>query len=106
MSTTNLQAFQIKLSFDEGLKKTWNILAHEYEALDKASIVRLALNTLAKQIQRQKPYSEKELFQYFDELNASTKGMSEKEFFEWWNKNKSKHIHEPSLLLLSRIKYR
>jgi hypothetical protein len=42
---TNLQ---IKLSFDEGLQKMWSILLKEYEGLDKASIIRLAINHLAK----------------------------------------------------------
>lgn len=89
MNTTTTRSFQIKLAFDEGLQKTWDTLAREYEALDKASIVRLALNNLAKQLQKPTPYEERELFAYFDEREKSKEGMTEKEFFKWWNKNKS-----------------
>lgn len=91
MANSSSQTFQIKLAFDEGLRRTWDKLTHEYEALDKASIVRLALNTLAKQIQKPKPYTEeeeKELFAYFDMLNKSNDGPTEEEFFKWWNENK------------------
>lgn len=82
------QTFQIKLSVDEGLKQTLDILKREYTALDKAAIVRLALNNLAKEVRKPTPEEEKELFQYFDKLSKSDKGMTEDEFAKWWNENK------------------
>lgn len=93
MQTT--QTFQIKLSLDEGLKRTWDVLKNEYVALDKASIVRLALNNLAKETtmpqKMRKPTAkeEVELFQYIDRLEKSKVGMTEKQFADWWNENKS-----------------
>ena len=40
---------QVKLSLDSGLADIWMYLIEEYKGLDKASIMRLALNNLAKQ---------------------------------------------------------
>ena len=88
MKKTNVQNLQIKLALDEGLKKTWAMLEQEYEALDKASIVRLALNNLVKETKKQQDLIEQELFQFFDEIEKRNEGMTQKEFFKWWNKNK------------------
>jgi len=88
MTQISSQTFQIKLALDEGLKKTLETLTREYEALDKASIVRLALNNLAKEVKKPTKTEEDELFQYFDTLSKSDKGMTEDEFADWWNKNK------------------
>lgn len=93
MNTT--PAFQIKLSFDEGLQQTWNILKRRYVALDKASIVRLALNNLVNEVdelskvKKLTPEKEQELWQYMERLEKSKVGMTEKQFARWWNKNKS-----------------
>ena len=87
MSTTNPSTFQVKLALDEGLKKTLIVLEQQYEALDKASIVRLALNNLAKTVIKLTPAEENELFQYFADLTKSGKGMTEKELADWWNEN-------------------
>ncbi|HRN69621.1 MAG TPA: hypothetical protein PLS49_00420 [Candidatus Woesebacteria bacterium] len=83
------QTFQIKLSVDEGLKQTLDILKKEYSALDKAAIVRLALNNLAKEVRKPTLQEEKELFEYFDMLSKSDKGMTVNEVVEWWNKYKT-----------------
>ena len=88
MKKTNSQNLQVKLSLDEGLKKTWRLLEQEYQALDKASIVRLALNNLVKmtKTQENKLYTIDEIL---DMVENRTEGMTEEEFFEWWNKNKT-----------------
>ncbi|MBI4008635.1 hypothetical protein HY357_00205 [Candidatus Roizmanbacteria bacterium] len=78
---------QFKLALDEGLKKTWLLLEQEYQALDKASIIRLALNTLAKQTTA-KEYLDYSIDKILDEIESRDEGMTEKEFFQWWNKNK------------------
>jgi len=90
MKTTNSQNLQIKLSLDQGLKKTWYLLKKEYEALDKASIVRLALNNLAKQstAKEYKEYLDNSLDEILEEIESRKEGMTEQEFFDWWNKNK------------------
>lgn len=88
MKSSNSQNLQIKLSLDQGLKKTWQLLAQEYQALDKASIIRLALNNLAKETKIRMEKIERELFQYLDEVENRKDGMTEEEFFKWWNKNK------------------
>ena len=92
MTQISSQTFQIKLALDEGLKKTLETLTREYEALDKASIVRLALNNLAKEVKKPTPEEEKELFQYLEERTKSNEGMTEDEVAEWWNKYKSELI--------------
>lgn len=91
MSTTTGQTtnLQIKLSLDEGLQNIWKYLSKEYEGLDKASIVRLALSTLAKFTKRQELYDEDMLFSYLDELDKTGQGMTEEDFFKWWNENKA-----------------
>jgi hypothetical protein len=89
MVNISSQNLQVKLSLDEGLKNTWNILTREYQALDKSGIIRLALNNLAKEVKKLSPSEEKELFLYFDTLSKSKEGMSEEKFANWWNKNKS-----------------
>lgn len=90
MKTSDSRNLQIKLSLDEGLKKTWVYLKKEYEALDKASIVRLALNNLAKQstAKEYKEYLDNSLEEILDEIESREDGMTEQEFSDWWNKNK------------------
>ncbi|OGK25021.1 hypothetical protein A3A46_04325 [Candidatus Roizmanbacteria bacterium RIFCSPLOWO2_01_FULL_37_13] len=90
MKKTNPQSLQIKLALDEGLKKTWLQLKQEYQALDKASIVRLALNNLAKRstTKEYKKYLDNSLDEILREIESREDGMTEREFFEWWNKNK------------------
>ena len=90
MKKNNSQNLQVKLAFDEGLKKTWALLENRYEALDKASIIRLALNALAK-LSTQKEYGDyldKSMDELITEVETRENGMTEEEFFEWWNKNK------------------
>ncbi len=80
---------QIKLSLDKGLQNVWSFLAEEYEGLDKAGIVRLALNNLAKATKRQNTtFSQFDLAKFFTELDQRESGPTEKEFARWWNKNK------------------
>lgn len=86
--SNSIQSLQIKLAFDEGLQKTWDTLTQEYEALDKASIVRLALNTLAKQVRKPSLSEEQALFNYIAERENSSEGMTENDFFAWWNAHK------------------
>lgn len=83
------QSIQMRLSLDEGLKNVWNYLAKEYEGLDKASIVRLALNTLAKTTRKQELLTVSNVLAVLEKLKTTEKGMDEDEFFEWWNTNKS-----------------
>ena len=80
-------SLQIKLSMDKGLKTTWDYLSDRYGALDKASIIRLALNELAKEAYKaEKPTSLNDLLNEIDRNNLS--GPTEDEFFEWWNEHK------------------
>lgn len=85
--SSQTQNLQIKLSLDEGLQNVWKYLSQEYQGLDKASIVRLALSTLAKTTRRQEA-EVLPLDASFKKLDDSREGMTEEEFFEWWNKNK------------------
>jgi hypothetical protein len=83
------QTIQVKLTLDEGLRNIWDTLSKEYEGLDKSGIVRLALNNLAKAVKRHE--SERlqvEMGKFLDELDKKTEGPTEREFAEWWNKNK------------------
>ena len=89
MQTTKTNSLQFKLSFDEGLKKTWEYLSQEYEALDKASIVRLALNNLAKTTKKQETLSQIDVLDILENLKSTEKGINEDEFYKWWNENKS-----------------
>ncbi|MBI4226540.1 hypothetical protein HY612_05515 [Candidatus Roizmanbacteria bacterium] len=90
MKKTNTPSLQIKLALDAGLKKTWLQLKQEYQALDKASIIRLALNNLAKQstTKEYKEYLDNSLDEILKEIESREVGMTEEEFFAWWNKNK------------------
>lgn len=83
-TTSNLQ---LKLSLDEGLTDIWGYLKKEYQGMDKSSIVRLALNTLFKETKRSqyRLYSIEEILK---ELEGGAEGMTEKEIYNWWNKNK------------------
>ena len=83
------QSLQFKLSLDEGLKNMWSYLKKEYEGLDKASIIRLALNNLVKTTKRQQFVFSTNVLDVLAELKKKEKGMSEEEFFDWWNENKS-----------------
>ncbi len=83
------QSIQLRLSLDEGLKNVWSYLSHEYEGLDKASIVRLALNTLAKTTKKQELLTTDNVLELLEKLKTTEKGMNEEEFFEWWNIKKS-----------------
>lgn len=80
---------QIKLSMDPGLKAEWDFLLSRYNGLDKASIVRLALNELSykeKKSDDKKFNSMSEIMDEIDRVNVN--GPTEEEFFEWWNENK------------------
>ena len=86
----NSDNLQVKLSFDEGLKNAWSYLIREYEGLDKASIIRLALNTLVKTTRKQQTVPSDQVLDVIADLKRKEKGMNEKDFFVWWNENKSK----------------
>lgn len=86
---TPSKSIQLRLSLDEGLRNVWSYLAKEYEGLDKASIVRLALNTLAKSAKKQELLTVSNILEVLENLKTTEKGMNEDEFFEWWNTNKS-----------------
>jgi hypothetical protein len=45
---------QVKLSMDENLKDIWEDLREYYKGLDKASIIRLAINNLARKTDKDK----------------------------------------------------
>ena len=80
---------QVKLALDEGLKKTWEFLQKEYPALEKSSLIRLALNNLADE--KRKEVSNKQMLQVVNDLQAEYKpenSMTEEEFIEWWAKIK------------------
>lgn len=85
---TAVQNLQIKLSFDEGLKNIWGYLTREYQGLDKASIIRLALNNLAKITKNQQYRSPTDIVGVIETLKRTETGISEDEFFDWWNKSK------------------
>lgn len=77
---------QIKLSMDEGLKNTWDYLSTRYDALDKASIIRLALNELVVKAKKEEP---KDLLSILEETDKDkTIEWSEEDAYEWWNENK------------------
>ncbi len=90
MTSTQNRNIQIKLSLDRGLQNVWSFLAEEYEGLDKAGIVRLALNNLAKATRRQNGISgEFNLLSFLSELDQhKSASPTEKEFAKWWNENK------------------
>ena len=88
MAEKKRENIQVKLALDEGLEKTWKTLTDEYSALDKPGIIRLALNNLAKQVNRENV--DQEMLQLVRDLEANYEGMSESEFAEYWNKNKKK----------------
>ncbi|MEK7597902.1 MAG: hypothetical protein AAB441_04625 [Patescibacteria group bacterium] len=87
MSNGTTSNLQLKLSLDQGLTDVWGYLKKEYQGLDKSSIVRLALNTLFKETKRSqyRLYSIEEILK---ELEGVNEGMTEKEIYNWWNKNK------------------
>lgn len=86
MATQNLQ---VKLALDPGLQKIWSFLTEEYMGVDKAGIIRLALNNLVKVTKREKAAAEKfDMEAFFADLDKGKSGMTEKEFAVWWNKNK------------------
>ena len=58
------------------------------EGLDKASIVRLALNTLAKTTKKQTQSAD--ILDLLDTMKKSETGMTENEIFDWWNESKKK----------------
>jgi hypothetical protein len=70
---------QIKLSLNNGLNDIWCFLIEEYKGLDKASIVKLALNNLAKQnykkryIDYDEPNHQELLLQASKTFNVSSK---------------------------------
>ena len=78
---------QLRLSLDQGLENIWNYLTQQYEGLDKASIIRLALNTLAKQTKKTEYLTFSDMMNELDNINDNA--MTEEEVFEWWNTNKS-----------------
>lgn len=71
---------------DHGLKNVWDYLTIRYEGLDKASIIRLALNDLAETKKKEGPQSMLEV------LTRTDKDLLEEwtddDVFEWWNQNK------------------
>ncbi len=77
---------QIKLSMDPNLKKTWDFLNTRYSALDKASIIRLALNELVVNVKKIEPKDMLSVLEATD--NEMQEGMTEEEAYEWWNENK------------------
>lgn len=81
------QTIQVKLALNERLKNVWNYLLREYEALDKSDIIKLALNNLAKE-SRKRISQLSSIDDIFDKLEKNKTGMTEEEFFAWWNKNK------------------
>jgi hypothetical protein len=85
---TMAQSLQIKLSMDKGLKSTWEYLTKEYEALDKASIMRLALNSLVKESKRKYTVDTFDLETFIEKKRLRQDGMTEDEFCRWWNDNK------------------
>lgn len=85
---TAVQNLQIKLSFDEGLKNIWGYLTREYQGLDKTSIIRLALNNLAKITKNQQYRSPTDIVGVIETLKRTETGINEDEFFDWWNKSK------------------
>ncbi len=86
---TVTQNLQVKLTLDQGLQNVWNFLNEEYEGLNKAAIIRLALDNLAKVTKREKAAAEKfDMGAFFADLDKGKSGMTEKEFAIWWNKNK------------------
>lgn len=84
-----MSSLQMKLSLDQGLQNVWNYLSDEYEGLDKASIVRLALTNLAKTTKRQNAQTSTAALDSLEYLKTTEKGMTEDEFFTWWSQNKS-----------------
>jgi len=79
---------QVKLSLNQGLEETWNMLSKEYKELDKSGIIRLALHNLAKKITQEK--INQEMHSLVRELESNYEGMSEEEFEDFWNTNKRK----------------
>ena len=78
------QTLQIKLALDEGLKKTWSYLQSQYEALDKASIIRLAINTLARQEKQKMENPDALIDDVLNYIENRKDGMTEDEFRKWW----------------------
>lgn len=85
MKTT--PTIQLRLSMDKGLENIWKYLTRQYEGLDKASIIRLALNTLAKETKKTEYATLTDIMNEAD--NIADNSMSEDEVFTWWNDNKS-----------------
>ena len=88
MKTVNAQTLQFRLSLDQRLKNTWTYLMQTYQTLDKAEIIKLALNSLEKEAKRSE-YKMYSIDEVLSELENREVGMTEEEAFEWWNKNKS-----------------
>jgi hypothetical protein len=80
------QTLQVKLSLDAGLKHVWEQLLVEYEGLDKAGIIRLALNSLVKTLPQKRYTNMTEVMDELDKVND--KNMTEEEFADFWNKTK------------------
>ena len=76
MTTANPQTLQFRLSLDQRLKNTWGYLMREYQTLDKAEIIKLALNSLEKETKRleYKLYSVDEIL---SQLENREVGMTE-----------------------------
>lgn len=87
MNNNSSSNLQFKLSLDEGLSDIWVYLKKEYQGLDKAGIVRLALNSLFKEAKRSQ-YRLYSIDEILKELESTESGMSEQEVYDWWNKNK------------------
>lgn len=86
-TTPNLQ---FKLALDSRLSSTWHKLEREYGTLDKSAIVRLALDTLAKQtLVRTGPLTDPLWMALDYEASQRKVGISEDEFSEWWAVNKA-----------------
>jgi len=86
MSTRTSTNLQFKLSLDPGLGEVWRYLQKEYKGLEKTGIVRLALSSLFKETKRKTKFMS--IDEILTQLEESGRGMSEKDIYDWWNKNK------------------
>lgn len=88
------KTIQTKLALDEGLEQTWNFLQKEFPALDKSSIIRLALNNLAKETKRTNSVNQVANIINESKSEYNSDKITEEEVGEWWNKMKKDLRHE------------
>jgi hypothetical protein len=91
------QYLQTKLAMDPGLKETWDYITSELKAMDKPGIIRLALSTLAKKLEREQSTLERvptqqEMIEMIDEMDTRSTGMTEDEYMFWWNNTYKKTL--------------